>query len=229
FGADIVVHSTTKYIDGHAQTVGGVIVDSGKFDWTNGNFPELCEPDDSYHGVVYTKDFGAAAYITKARVQLMRDMGCYQSAACAALINTGLETLPLRMERYCKNAEIVANWLQKQDKVASVSYPTLPGNPYHALAQKYMPKGCSGVIAFEVKGGREAGVKFMDSLKLTSIVVHVADIRTCVLHPASSTHRQLSDEQLVAGGITPGLIRLSVGLEDVTDIIADLEQALAQV
>lgn len=226
YGADIVIHSTTKYLDGHAEVVGGVIVDSGNFPWDNGNFPEFTTPDDSYHGVVYTKDFGKAAFITKARVQMMRDLGCYQSAQGAFLLNNGIETLAVRMERHCSNADKVAHWLAQQDKVEMVSYPTLENDPYHERAKKYLPKGCSGVIAFNLKGGRDAGVRFIDSLEMISLVVHVADIRTCVLHPASSTHRQLSDEQLVASGITPGLIRLSVGLEDVDDIIADLEQAL---
>lgn len=226
FGADIVTHSTTKYLDGHAVQVGGVIVDSGKFDWTGGKFPGLTEPDDSYHGVVYTKDFGESAYIVKARVQLMRDMGTCQSAMGAFLINQGIETLPLRMERHCKNAEAVAQFLAARPEVEAVSYPTLAGDPYHEAAKKYLPDGCSGVIAFTLKGGREAGVRFIDSLKMISLVVHVADIRTCVLHPASSTHRQLSDEQLDAAGIAPGLIRLSVGLEHIDDILADLTQAL---
>lgn len=229
FGADIVTHSTTKYLDGHALQVGGAIVDSGKFDWANGNYPEMTEPDESYHGVVYTKDFGAAAYITKARVQLMRDMGVCQSAMGAFLINQGMETLPIRMERHCKNADVVAHFLNEQDKVEVVSYPTLEGDAYADMAKKYLPDGCSGVIAFTLKGGREAGIRFIDSLKLISLVVHVADIRTCVLHPASSTHRQMSDEQLSAAGIAPGLIRLSVGLENVEDIIADIKQALENV
>jgi len=228
FGADIVVHSTTKYLDGHALQTGGVIVDSGKFDWTNGNYPEFTEPDESYHGVVYTKDFGESAYIVKARVQLMRDLGACQSAFGAFLINQGIETLPVRMDRHCRNAEVVAEFLSKHPKVEAVSYPTLDGNPYKDLAAKYLPKGCSGVIAFTVKGGREAGAKFIDSLKMISLLVHVADIRTCVLHPASSTHRQLTEEQLIAGGVAPGLIRLSVGIENVDDIIEDIEQALAQ-
>ncbi len=229
FGADIVIHSTTKYMDGHAVQVGGVIVDSGKFDWTNGNFPDMTEPDESYHGVIYTKDFGEAAYITKARVQLMRDLGAYPPASAAFLLNLGLETLPLRIEKHSENADIVAHYLEKCEKVEFVNYPTLDGSIYQERAKKYLPKGASGVIAFSLKGGREAGVKFLDSLKLASLEVHVADIRTCVLHPASSTHRQLTDEQLIGAGITPGLIRLSVGLENVDDILDDIKQALDQV
>ena len=229
FGADIVVHSTTKYMDGHALQMGGVIVDSGNFDWTGGGFPDFVEPDDSYHGVVYTQAFGRAAYIAKARVQLMRDMGACQTPHGAFLINQGLETLPLRIERHSQNADAVARWLSGNDKVAAVSYPTLPGSPYAERAAKYLPKGCSGVVSFTLKGGREAGAAFIDSLKMVSLLVHVADIRTCVLHPASSTHRQLSDEQLAGAGITPGMVRLSVGIENVKDIIADLEQALARV
>ena len=228
FGADIVIHSTTKYMDGHATQLGGVIVDSGKFDWTNGNFPEFTQPDESYHGVVYTRDFGNAAYITKARVQLMRDLGCYPSAQDAFLLNHGLETLALRMERHCQNADRVAHFLASCDKVESVNYPTLDNSPYKELAQKYLPKGCSGVIAFSIKGGRDAAVRFIDNVKLASLVVHVADVRTLVLHPASSTHRQLTDEQLVAAGITPGLIRFSCGIENIEDILEDLEQALAK-
>ena len=229
FGADIVIHSTSKYMDGHALQVGGVIVDSGKFDWTNGKFPEFTEPDDSYHGLVYTEKYGKMAYMMKARMQLMRDFGAYPSAHSAFLLNLGLETLPVRMERYCENALTVAKYLQKSDKVESVSYAALPGDKYHELAQKYLPKGTCGVISVTIKGGRDAAVRFMDSLKLASNEVHVADIRTCVLHPASATHRQLTEEQLVAAGVHPGLIRLSVGLENVEDIIEDLEQALANV
>lgn len=228
FGADIVIHSTSKYMDGHAVQLGGVIVDSGKFDWTNGKFPEFTEPDDSYHGVVYTKQFGSSAYIVKARVQLMRDMGAYPSAQAAFLLNLGLETLPVRMEKHCRNAETVAKYLSDCDKVEFVNYPMLENNKYHDLAKKYVPLGCSGVISFSIKGGRDAAIKFMDSLKLASNVVHVADIRTCVLHPASSTHRQLTDEQLVLSGITPGLIRLSVGLENIDDIIDDIKQGFEQ-
>ncbi len=226
WGADIVVHSTSKYMDGHAVQIGGVIVDSGKFDWTNGKFPDLCTPDESYHGVVYTEQFGAAAYITKARVQLMRDFGVYPSAQAAFLLNLGLETLPVRIERHCSNALRAAQFLQASDKVESVNYPGLPESPYHALVQKYLPNGCSGVISFCVKGGRDAAVRFIDHVQMINNLVHVADICTCVLHPASSTHRQLTDEQLVAAGITPGLIRLSVGLEHIDDILADLQRAL---
>lgn len=229
YGADIVVHSTTKYMDGHALQVGGVIVDGGKFDWTNGKYPEFTEPDESYHGVVYTRDFGAAAYIVKARMQLMRDFGCYPAAHSAFLLNLGLETLPVRMERYCENAQKVAEYFSKSDKILEVRYPGLVGDKYYDRAKKYLPKGTSGVISITIKGGRSAAVRFMDSLKLAYNEVHVADICTCVLHPASATHRQLTDEQLVAAGINPGLIRFSVGLENVEDIIADIEQALANV
>lgn len=229
FGADIIVHSTSKYMDGHALQVGGVIVDSGKFDWTNGKFPEFTEPDDSYHGLIYTEKYGKMAYIMKARMQLMRDFGAYPSAHSGFLLNLGLETLSIRMERYCENALKVAKYLQTSDKIDHVSYAALPGDKYHELAKKYLPKGTCGVISVSIKGGRDAAVRFMDSLKLASNEVHVADIRTCVLHPASATHRQLTEEQLIAAGINPGLIRLSVGLENVEDIIADLEQALANV
>lgn len=226
FGADIVTHSTSKYMDGHALNVGGVIVDSGNFDWTNGNFPEFTEPDASYHGVVYTKNFGKAAYITKARVQMMRDMGCYPSAQDAFVVNVGLETLPVRMKQHCINAEAVAQFLSESEQVASVNYPRLESSVYYERAKKYLPNGCSGVISFSIKGGRENAVKFMDSLKLASNLVHVADIRTCVLHPASATHRQLTDEQLLAAGIDAGMIRISVGLENIDDILEDLKQAL---
>lgn len=225
FGADIVIHSTTKYLDGHALQVGGVIVDSGKFNWDNGLFPGLSTPDESYHGLVYTRDCKEAAYITKARVQLMRDLGCYPAAHSAFLLNLGLETLPLRMDAHCRNALEVAKYLSEQKEVEFINYPGLKNNKYYDLAQKYMPKGCSGVISFSIQGGRERAAKFIDHLKMVSLEVHVADIRTCVLHPASSTHRQLSDEQLVAAGITPGLVRLSCGIENVEDIIEDLKQA----
>lgn len=229
FGADIVVHSTTKYMDGHAQVVGGMVVDSGKFNWENGNFPELCEPDESYHGVVYTRDFSEAAYITKARVQLMRDFGSTPSPMSAFLVNTSLETLHLRMERHSENAMKVAAFLENNEDIAWVNYPLLESNPDYNIAKKYLPKGASGVISFGVKGGREAATKFMDSLKIAAIVVHVADSRTCVLHPASTTHRQLTDEQLVDAGITPDLIRMSVGIENAEDIINDIKQALEAV
>lgn len=230
WGADIVIHSTTKYMDGHAVQGGGVIVDGGKFDWTaSGKFPDFTEPDESYHGVVYTRDFGAMAYIIKARMQLMRDFGCYPSAHSAFLLNMGLETLPVRMKQYCENARKVAEFLQSSDKIASVRYPGLPGNEHYERAQKYLPLGTSGVMSIDIKGGRTPAMQFMDSLKLACNEVHVADIRTCVLHPASETHRQLTDEQLVAAGIEPGMVRISVGLENVEDIIADLEQALAQI
>lgn len=225
FGADIVIHSTTKYLDGHALQVGGVIVDSGKFNWDNGLFPGLCTPDESYHGLVYTESFGNAAYITKARVQLMRDLGCYPSAHAAWLLNLGMETLAVRMDRHCENAQKVAEYLSTNKDVEFVNYPGLKDNKYYELKQKYMPKGCSGVISFSISGGRERAAKFIDHLKMVSLEVHVADIRTCVLHPASATHRQLSDEQLVNCGITPGLIRLSCGIENVDDILDDLKQA----
>ena len=229
WGADIVIHSTSKYMDGHAVQVGGVIVDSGKFDWTNGKFPCMTEPDESYHGIVYTKQYAFAPYIVKARMQLMRDFGCYPAANSSFLLNLGLETLAVRMKRYCENALKVAEFISQSDKVESVTYPALPGNKYKALADKYLPEGTSGVIAISIKGGRDAAVRFMDSLTLASNEVHVADIRTCVLHPASATHRQLTDEQLAAAGIDGGLIRLSVGLENVDDIIADVKQALENV
>lgn len=228
FGADIVTHSTSKYMDGHAVQVGGVIVDSGKFNWDNGNFPELVEPDPSYHGLSYTKTYGKAAYILKARMQLMRDFGCYPAAHSAFLLNLGLETLAVRMKQYCENALTVAKYLESNDKVESVMYPGLESNESYPLAKKYL-KGCSGVITFVIKGGKEKAVKFMDSLQLASNEVHVADIRTCVLHPASETHRQLTDEQLVAAGINAGMVRFSVGLEDVNDILADLALAFSKV
>lgn len=225
FGADIVIHSTSKYMDGHAIQVGGVIVDSGKFDWTNGKFPELTEPDESYHGISYTESYGKMAYIIKARMQLMRDFGVYPAAHSAFLLNLGLETLPVRMKQYCENALAVATHLKESPAVESVSYPGLPSDEDYELARKYL-KGCSGVISFNIKGGRAAAARFMDSLKLASNEVHVADIRTCVLHPASETHRQLTDEQLVAAGIDGGMIRFSVGLENIDDIIEDLDTAL---
>lgn len=228
FGADIVTHSTSKYMDGHALQIGGVIVDSGNFNWDNGNFPELVEPDPSYHGLSYTKTYGKQAYILKARMQLMRDFGCYPAAHSAFLLNLGLETLPVRMKQYCENALTVAKYLESNDKVESVMYPALESNESYPLAKKYL-KGCSGVITFVIKGGKENAVKFMDSLKLASNEVHVADIRTCVLHPASETHRQLTDEQLEAASINSGMVRFSVGLEDINDILDDLKQAFANV
>ena len=228
YGADIVIHSTTKYMDGHAVQVGGVIVDSGKFDWENGNFPGLTEPDDSYHGISYTETYGKKAYITKARMQLMRDFGVYPAAHSAFLLNLGLETLAVRMQQYCENAMVVAQYLEKSAYVERVIYPGLESDPYHALAQKYL-KGCSGVISFIIKGGKEAAVKFMNALQLASNEVHVADIRTCVLHPASETHMQLTDEQLIAAGIESGMVRLSVGLENVQDIIDDLDKAFSEI
>ena len=224
FGADIVIHSTSKYMDGHAVQTGGVIVDSGNFDWANGNFPEFTEPDESYHGISYVQTYGKSAYITKARMQLMRDFGCYPSAHSSFLLNLGLETLAVRMKQYCENALKVAEYFEKSDKVESVTYPALKSDKSYALAQKYL-SGCSGVISFVIKGGRPNAIKFMDSLKLASNEVHVADIRTCVLHPASETHRQLTEEQLIAAGINGGMIRFSCGLENVDDIIADIEQA----
>ena len=228
WGADIITHSTTKYMDGHAMTVGGVIVDSGNFDWSKhaDRFPGLTTPDESYHGITYTEKFGRLAYITKATSQLMRDLGSIQSPHNAFLINVGLETLHLRMPRHCSNALTVAKWLEDNPKVAWVNYCDLPGNQYYDLAKKYMPHGSCGVMSFGLKGSRADAERFMDNLKLISIVTHVADARSCVLHPASHTHRQLSDEQLVEAGVAPDLIRLSVGIENVDDIIADLDQAM---
>ena len=231
WGADIVTHSTTKYMDGHAMQVGGAIVDSGNFDWDayGEKYHGLTRPDESYHGVVYTERFGKAAYITKATVQLMRDLGSIPSPQNCFLLNVGLETLPLRVERHCYNAQRVAEFLSAHEKVTQVSYAGLPGDKYHALAEKYMPNGTCGVISFEVAGGRDGAVRFMDSLKLAAIVTHVADARTSVLHPASHTHRQMNDQQLAEAGVSPGMIRFSVGIENAEDIIADLEQALANV
>ncbi len=227
FGADIVVHSTSKYMDGHATVLGGAVVDGGRFDWTAaGRFPELTEPDPSYHGVVYAERFGRAAYIEKARAQLMRDLGTTMQPLAAFLLNLGLETLALRMERHCSNALRVAEALRRDPRVAWVEYPLLPGSGGHALAREYLSKGAAGVVSFGVKGGREAAMRFLDALRLAAIVVHVADARTSALHPASTTHRQLTDEQLQACGITPEQVRLSVGLEHVDDILADLDQAL---
>ena len=231
WGADIVTHSTTKYMDGHATSVGGVVVDSGNFDWMAhaDKFPGLTTPDESYHGLTYAKAFGKMAYITKLTAQLMRDLGSIPSPMNAFLLNLGLETLHLRVPRHCENAQKVAEWLEANPKVKWVNFCGLPGNKYYELAQKYLPNGSCGVIAFGLKGTREDAVKFMDSLKLACIVTHVADARTCVLHPASHTHRQLSDEQLIEAGVAPDLIRLSVGIENVDDIIADLEQALQNI
>lgn len=231
FGADIVTHSTTKYMDGHATSVGGAIIDSGNFDWSAHaeKYPGLCTPDESYHGITYTEKFGKAAYITKATAQLMRDLGSIPSAFNSFLLELGLETLELRVRRHCENAQKVAEYLEAHPKVTWVNYPGLKSNKYYDLAQKYFPNGSSGVVSFGVAGGRDAAVTFMNSLKLAAIVTHVADARTCVLHPASTTHRQLTDEQLMACGVNPELVRFSVGIEDVDDIIADLEQALAEV
>lgn len=231
YGVDIVTHSTTKYMDGHAMSVGGCIVDSGNFDWDKyaDKFPGLTQPDESYHGIVYTKKFGKGAYITKATSQLMRDLGSIQSPQNAFLLNVGLETLHLRMPRHCENAQKVAEYLNNHEKVAWVNYPGLPDNKFHERAKKYMPNGTCGVLAFGLKGGREVSVKFMDQLKLAAIVTHVADARTCVLHPASHTHRQMTEEQLLEAGVQPDLIRFSCGIENANDIIADIEQALAAI
>ena len=231
FGADIVTHSTTKYMDGHAAAMGGAVVDSGNFDWDAhaDKFPGLTTPDDSYHGITYTEKFGKAAYTTKLVAQIQRDLGSIQSPMNAFLLNLGLETLFLRVPRHCGNALKAAKWLENNSKITWINYPGLESSRYHALAQKYMPRGTSGVVSFGIAGGREAATRFMDSLKLAAVVTHVADARTCVLHPASTTHRQLTDEQLTACGISPDLIRLSVGIEDPDDIIEDIEQALKKV
>ncbi len=231
YGVDIVTHSTTKYMDGHAMSIGGAIVDSGNFDWAKyGNkFHGLTTPDESYHGITYTEKFGSKAYITKATVQLMRDLGSIPSPKNSFLLNVGLETLHLRVPRHCENALKVAEWLENNDKVAWVNYPGLKSNKYYELAQKYMPNGTCGVISFGLKGGRDVSVAFMDNLKLAAIVTHVADARTCVLHPASHTHRQMNDEQLIEAGVQPDLIRFSVGIENADDIIADIEQALTHI
>lgn len=229
FGADIITHSTTKYMDGHAVALGGAVVDSGNFDWSRypDKFPGLCTPDHSYHGITYTEKFGKLAYITKINVQLMRDLGSMQSPQNAFLLNLGLETLELRMQRHCSNALQVAKYLKAHPKVEWVNYPDLEDNKYYSLTRKYMPSGSCGVVSFGLKGGRDAATKFMDSLKLAAIVTHVADARTCVLHPASTTHRQLSDAQLQECGVDPSLIRFSVGIEDPSDIISDIEQAIS--
>ena len=226
-GADIVIHSTSKYLDGHAVQVGGMIVDAGKFDYTNGKFPGFTEPDESYHGVVYTKDYAVAPFVIKARMQLQRDFGAYPAAHSAFMLNLSLESLDVRMQRHCDNAKKVADYLAtRTDVLNDVRYPGLESSPFFALAQKYLPNGASGVLSIDLKGGREAGTKFMDSLELVSRQVHVADARSCVLHPASTTHRQVPDEQLESVGITPGLVRLSIGLENADDLIADIAQAL---
>lgn len=230
YGVDIVTHSTTKYMEGHASTIGGAIVDSGNFDWTqNDKFPGLTTPDDSYHGIVYSESFGKAAYITKATVQLMRDLGSVQSPNVAFLLNVGLESLHLRMQRHCENALAVAKYLQKHPKISWVKCAMLPEDDQYSLAQRYMPKGTCGVVSFGIKGGREAATTFMDSLEMAAIVTHVADARTCCLHPASTTHRQLTDEQLVECGVSPDLVRFSCGIEAAEDIIADIEQALEKI
>ena len=229
WGADIVTHSTTKYMDGHAMQVGGAIVDSGNFDWNayGDKYHGLTTPDDSYHGVIYAQKFGKGAYIMKATSQVMRDLGSIPAPMNSFLLNVGLETLPLRVERHCYNAQKVAEYLSAHEKVSHVNYAGLPGDKYHETAKKYMPKGTCGVISFELEGGRDAAVRFMDGLKLAAIVTHVADARTSVLHPESHTHRQMNDQQLKDAGVSPGMIRFSVGIENVQDIIADLEQALA--
>ena len=231
WGADIVTHSTTKYMDGHAMCVGGAIVDSGNFDWEAhaDKFPGLTQPDESYHGIIYTQKFGKGAYITKATSQLMRDLGSIQSPQNAFLLNVGLETLHLRVPRHCENALKVAQYLKNHEKVAWVRYAGLEDDPYYELAQKYLPNGTCGVLSFGLKGGREAAVKMMDKLKLVAIVTHVADARSCVLHPASHTHRQMNEQELIEAGVQPDLIRFSVGIENAEDIIADLEQALETV
>ncbi len=228
FGADIVIHSTTKYLDGHAVQVGGAIIDSGNFDWAkSGKFPEFTEPDDSYHGLIYSETFGKAAFIVKARVQIMRDIGICQSPQAAFYINLGLQTLPLRIRQHSENAMKVASYLSTHPKVEKVIYPGLKDDECYELGKKYLKDGlCSGVMSVILKGGRSAGASFIDHVKLASPEVHVADIKTCLLHPATATHRQLNDEQLLACGITPGLVRLSVGLEDLDDILEDLKQAL---
>lgn len=230
FGADIVTHSTTKYMDGHASTVGGVIVESGNFDWVAhaDKYPDFNRPDESYHGVVYARDFGKTAFITKATAQLMRDLGSIQSPMNAYIIGLGLESLPLRMERHSSNALEAAKFLENHPKVSWVNYPGLPGNKYYPITKKYLPRGCSGVVSFGIAGGREAAVRFMDSLKLASIATHVADAKTCVLHPASTTHRQMDDASLEAAGVGADLVRLSVGIENIEDILADLGNALAK-
>lgn len=230
FGADIVTHSTTKYMEGHASTIGGCVVDSGNFDWEqNDKFPGLTTADESYHGAIYTKDFGKAGYITKIVAQLLRDYGSTPSPFNSFLLNIGLESLAVRVERHCQNAQKVAEYLENSDKISWVNYPGLKSSKDYELAKKYMPNGTCGVISFGIKGGREKAEQFLNSLKLAAIVTHVADARTCVLHPASSTHRQLSDKELIECGVTADLVRFSVGIENVKDIIADIEQALKQI
>lgn len=224
-GADIVIHSTTKYLDGHAVATGGVIIDGGHFDWANGKFPQLAEPDETYHGIVYTETFGKAAYITKARVQLMRDLGATPAPQNSFYLNLGLETLPLRMDRHYENALKVAEFIQSQPSVSQITYPGLPTDSNFSLKERYLPNGLCGVITFEIAAGRAAAAKWLDALELVSLEVHVADIRTCALHPATSTHRQMSDEELLAAGISPGTIRLSCGIENSADILSDLAQA----
>lgn len=229
YGVDIVIHSGTKYTDGHATSVGGIIIDSGNFDWNNGKFPEMTTPDPSYHGVVYTKDFGKMAYIIKARVQLLRDIGATMSPFNAFMMNIGLETLHLRMERHCENALNMAKWLQEQEEVEWVNYPGLENHESYELGKKYLSKGCSGVLSFGLKGGREAGERFINSLKLIALVVHVADARSCVLHPASTTHRQLTEEEQISSGVLPELIRFSVGIENINDLKEDIKQAFNKI
>ena len=229
FGADLLIHSTTKYMDGFATVVGGAVVDSGKFDWTNGKFPEFTEPDESYHGTVYSRDYGNLAYTAKARFQLMRDLGIIPSAQSVFVLNTGLGSLHVRMERHSQNALAAAEYLEVHAQVEEVMYPGLKSSRYHELSKKYMPDGQSGVVTFRIKGGRKAAQVFMDSLQLAKIVVHVADARTIVIHPASTTHRQLTDEQLIESGVTPDMIRLSVGIENIEDILADLAQAFERI
>lgn len=229
-GADIITHSTSKYMDGHANVLGGVVIDGGTFDWeASGKFPELTTADESYHGVVYTKQFGKAAYVNKLRAQLLRDFGCTMMPMGAYLLNLGLESMALRVRKHSENAFAVASFLEQQPQVLWVNYPKLASSPYHDLAEKYLPLGASGVVSFGVKGGKAAAMKLMNSLRLAQIVVHVADARTCVLHPASTTHRQLTDQQLIDAGVGPEFIRFSVGIEDAGDIIADLKQALEQI
>ena len=229
YGADIVTHSTTKYLDGHAVSLGGAIIDSGNFNWDNGKYPKLTTPDESYHGIIYTEKFGKGAYIAKLTTHLMRDIGAMMSPQNAFYLNLGLETLFLRMERHCQNAQAVAEFLENHEKVTWVNYPSLKSSSQYEKCMKYMPEGTCGVISFGVKGGRESATKFMNNLKLAAIVTHVADLRTCVIHPASTTHRQMSDEELEVAGVAPDLIRMSIGIEHVDDIIKDIEQSLEKI